>query len=515
MKLTIQRTIYLLATMVLLTTAGCNKFLEEQDPSNLSTDIYYTLSEHAEAGIAAAYAQQRFISAGAGIFVQNYSMLEAVTGTAKTETGQNSDLNNLFGMVHNGDNLLIRNWWNGLFNVIAQTNLVLDRVPPINPMDEALKKKVLGEARFLRAWAYFYLVQLWGDVPLTLTPVLDGNHPDFYPPRTGTEAVYTQIIADLQEAENAGLSWTDPSGRASLGAVKSLLAKVYLAMAGFPLQKGASHYALAAAKANEVIGSSQFSLFQSYSDLHKVSMENRGEHIFEIQYLASVANANGFQQTMLPNFKNVSAFNDEIGSTVPAPEFYNSYEPGDRRTLDRVGLFYTHYYDGGNGALKDLSAPYIYKHFDSLAHGTSGVAGTNQSDLNWPQLLYSDILLVYAEASNEAVAGGPDAVAYKALADIRSRAGLTTPGAGTFSQAGFREAVWKERWYELCYNGITWFDMVRLRKAWNMTTRSFDEFVGYNFPNDAATLEQKHLLFPIPTEEIRNNPNLRPQNPGY
>src|SRR5687768_1261773 len=119
----------------LLLGSGCSSFLEEQDPSNLSPDSYYTIPEHAEAAIASAYAQTRFIGGGAGIFVANFSMVEAVTGTVKTETGQNSDLNNLIGLVYNGDNLLIRNWWNGLYSVIAQTNLVLEKVPNITPMN--------------------------------------------------------------------------------------------------------------------------------------------------------------------------------------------------------------------------------------------------------------------------------------------------------------------------------------------------------------------------------------------
>lgn len=155
-------TLVLLATMVFGT--GCKKFLDEQDPSNLSPDTYYTLPEHAEAAVAAAYAQTRFIGGGAGIFVSNFSMLEVVTGTARTETGQNSDLNNLVGLQYNGDNLLVRNWWTGLYSVIAQTNLTLDKVPAINPMDETRKAQILGEARFLRAWAYFYLVRLYGEV---------------------------------------------------------------------------------------------------------------------------------------------------------------------------------------------------------------------------------------------------------------------------------------------------------------------------------------------------------------
>jgi len=502
----------MLAAAILFAT-GCKKFLEEEDPSNLTPDSYYTLPEHAEAAIAAAFSNTRFIGGGAGIFAQNFQMLEAVTGTAKTETGQNTDLNNLLGLAYNGDNVFVRNWWNGLYGVIAQANLVLQKVPGINPMNDAQKKKILGEAQFLRAWSYFYLVRLFGDVPLITNPV-DATSPDFLPTRTGKENVYKQIVDDLLAAEGAGLPATETTGRISSGAVKSLLAEVYLTMAGQPLNKGASHYQLAADKANEVITSNNFSLFTNYGDLHNVAQENKGEHIFEIQYLVGVSE-NPMQAVLLPNFKDVSAYGTEIGSCVPTNQFYQSYEAGDRRVIDRQGFFYTSYYNGGNGALKNLSAPYIYKHFDSVAHGTSGKAGTGQSSLNWPQIRYAQVLLTYAEAQNEA-GNGPNAAAYNALKSIRDRAGLVTPLIGTFTQASFREAVWRERWHELCYEGITWFDMIRTRKAYKEATNSFENFAGHVFAdNSNATLAEKHLLFPLPTAEMQNNPNLTPQNPGY
>lgn len=502
-------TVFLLATMVF--GSGCKKFLEETDPSNLTPETYYTIPEHAEAALAAAYAQTRFIGSGAGIFVANFSMLEVVTGTARTETGQNSDLNNLIGLQYNGDNLLVRNWWNGLYSVIAQTNLVLEKVPSITPMDETRKAQILAEARFLRAWAYFYLVRLYGDVPLITKPQTTASE-DFLPTRRPTEEGYALIVDDLKQAEAAGLPWQDASGRASRAAVKSLLSKVYLTMAGFPLNKGAEYYRLAADAAKDVIDNAGITLFASYADLHSLAQENKGEHIFEIQYLASVA-GNPMQQLLLPNFKNVSAYSDEVGSTVPTSQFYNSYEPNDLRAKDREGFFYTSYYDGGSGALKNLNAPYIFKHFDVVANGTAGTNGTTQSDLNWPQIRYADVLLVYAEAQNRAD-GSPNAQAYEALNSIRRRAQI--PVLSGLSQTAFEEAVWRERWHELCYEGITWFDMVRLRKAYNEATNGFDEFVGHKFPdNPNIVLQEKHLLFPLPTAEMRNNPNLTPQNPGY
>ncbi|WP_207515115.1 RagB/SusD family nutrient uptake outer membrane protein [Longitalea luteola] len=504
----------LLLSAFALTATSCKKWLREEDndPSNLSPDIYYTLPGHADAAIAAAYDRTRFFAGGAGIFANNFSMLEMPTGTAKTETGQNTDLNNLLGLSYNGDNVFVLNWWTGLYQVIAQTNLVLDKVPGIK-MDEAKKKQVLGEAQFLRAWSYFYLVRLFGDVPLHTTSVLTALDPATYSSRTTKDSIYMQVVNDLKAAEASGLAWTDAGGRASLGAVKSLLAEVYLTMAGHPLNKGKEYYKLAADKANEVITSGKFKLFEKYNQLHNESLENQQEHIFQIQYLGGVAN-NGNQAILLPNFKDVSAYGTEVGSTTPTVQFYNSFEPGDKRTVDREGFFYTSYYDGGFRGLKALGAPYIFKHFDSVANGTSGKEGTAISGLNWMNIRYAQVLLTYAEAQNEA-ADGPTQGAVDALKLIRDRAGLATGALGSYDQTSFRNAVLRERWHELCYEGITWFDMVRRKTAYNETTNSFENFVGHKLPESGAVLAEKHLLFPLPTLEMQNNPNLRPQNDGY
>lgn len=509
---------------VLLAGSSCKDFLVEEPPSNLTPDNFYTIPDHAEAAIASVYADTRFIGNGAGIFSVTWQMVEAPTGTSTTETAQNSDLNNLYSLTYDGNTQHIINWWNGLYRVIANANQVLEKVPPITPMNEAQKTRILGEAQFLRAWAYFYIVRLWGDAPLITKPQTITSE-DFFPSRNSQEEIYQLIIDDLTAAENAGLAWMNSNGRVSQAAVKSLLAKVYLTMAGFPLQKGASHYKLAADKAYEVItyanaNPGQLNLFPTYGDVHLESKKNTVEHIFMLQYNTLVAG--NPMQDMHPNFKPVTfAGNAGTGSTIPTLAFYNSYETGDLRAKDREGYFYRTYFRNGNGEQFDLGAPYIFKHFNITSNGTVNmtpngpvpVAGTRNNNLNVPLIRYAEVLLIYAEAQNEV--GGPTQEAYDAFKRIRDRAQLVTPELGAYDQASFREAVWKERWYEFCYEFITWFDMVRLRKAFNETTRSFDDFVGHINLSSNQPLQEKHYLFPIPRPEMQNNPNLRPQNPGY
>ena len=496
--------------------SACSDFLTEKAPSNLTPTSFYTIPDHAEAAIAATYSELRFIGNGAGIFSANWQLLEALTGTSTTETAQNSDLNNLYGLVHDGYTVHLVQYWAGLYKVIAQANQVLEKVPAITPMDAKQKSKILGEARFLRASAYFTAVRLWGDIPLITKPQTASSE-DFLPARAPVESVYKLIVEDLIAAEASGLDWMDTRGRVGTAAVKAQLAEVYLTMAGGSLKKGASHYKLAADKAFEVISyaksnPSVIALFPTYMDVHKESLKNRLEHLYMIQYNTTVSgNPMG---NFFPNFKPVTYSGPGgTGSSVPTPSFYKSYEAGDLRTKDQEGYFYTSYYTNGNGAPFELNAPYVFKHFNTTANGYNGVAGTRNDNLNVPQIRYAQVLLTYAEAQNEV--GGPTADSYAAFKAIRDRAKLTTPDLGTYSQASFRNAVWKERWHELCYEQITWFDMVRLRKAFNETTKTFEEFVGHTNLSSNQKLQEKHLLLPLPKAEMLNNPKLTPQNPGF
>ena len=516
MRYTVLKTVgkAVLCGTILFGPSSCSDFLKEVPPSNLTTDNFYSIPDHAEAAIASVYADTRFVGGSAGIFASNWQLLEAMTGTSTTETAQNSDLNNLYSLSHDGNTGHVVNYWNGIYRVIAQANQVLDRVPAINPMPEAQKTKILGEAKFLRSWAYFMAVRLWGDVPLITKPQTASSE-DFMPTRAPQESVYNLIVEDLKAAEAAGLPWMDVSGRVGLAAVKTQLAKVYLTMAGFPLSKGTSHYKLAADKALEVVtyanaNSGTINLFPTFEDVHRESLKNRTEHLFQIQYNSVVAS--NPMDNFYGNFKPIN-YNGPTGtgSSVPTRSFYNSFEAGDLRTKDQEGYFYTTYFTNGTGARFDLGAPYVFKHFNRTANGTSGAAGTRNNNLNVPQIRFAETLLIYAEAQNEV--GGPTAATIEALKRIRDRAKLTT--AATYSQAAFREAVWRERWYEFCYEQITWFDMVRLRKVFNETTKGFDDFVGHVNLSTNKALEAKHLLLPLPRRETLNNPNLTPQNPGY
>lgn len=496
----ISKKIGLLAMLSLFGATSCSDFLDESDPSNFTEENYFTQPAHARSSVNAIYAPLREpMSSGFGGGA--WMMPEFATGLAGTDLGQAVNSYFIKDLRNTSDNGYGQTYWTQYYKGIAGANLSLAKIPGIT-MDAAEMKKVLGEAYFLRAFYYFQLVQMFGNIPLVTQPV-NLQSDQLRPSAATPEAVYNQIVEDLKAAEASGLPMTENSGKVTLGAVKSLLAKVYLTMAGYPLQKGAAYYDLAAKKAEEVIDSKAFKLFTSYDDLHNPAKKNIEENIFMIQYKTQLIPSN-WQVSIIPYNKNISAYSDETGGIYATGDFVKSFETGDLRAKEKQFFFTKFTNESDRNKEVDLGGYFIYKHFDNVAQ-----TSTANSDLNWPVIRYADVLLMYAEASNEV--GGPSAKAYEAVNAIRTRAQL--PALAGLTKDTFREAVWAERWHELCFENITWFDMVRLRKAYNVTTKKFDNYVGHKF-SYGPTLTERELLFPIPTPEIRNNTNLK-QNAGY
>ena len=480
---------------------GCSDFLDESDPSNFTVENYFTKPSQARNSVNSIYAALRD-PLGTGFGGATWYMTEFATGLAATDLGQAVNSYYIKDLRNTSDNGYGRAYWLSYYKGIANANLSLAKIPPI-VMEENEKKRLLGEAYFLRAFYYFNLVQMFGNIPLVTEP-MSLTSEQLRPPAATADEVYALIVADLKAAEAAGLPWVDASGKVSTGAVKSLLAKVYLTMAGFPLKKGAEYYDLAAKKAEEVIDSKQFKLFTTYADLHNPAKKNIEENIFMVQCLAPITTNGSWQTGILPYNKNISAYSDETGGIYSTIDFVKSYDPADLRVKEKQ-FFYTSYTNEKDRTqVVELGGYFLWKLFDVEAQTT-----TQTSTLNWPVIRYADLLLIYAEASNEA--GTPTTKGYEAVNAVRKRAELTDLAG--LSQAEFREAVWRERWYELCFENITWFDMVRLRKGFNLTTKKFDDYVGYKF-SYGPTVTTRELLFPIPTDEVLNNKNLK-QNTGY
>lgn len=476
--------------VLMFTVSSCKKYLDEKDKSNFVKTNYFTTSSQARTFVNGIYVQLHLFQNGDAYGEAPFITLELFAGHA-TSLGQSVNNNNVIHQRTDAVNPGFEDVWKNSYNAIANANLALQRIPGV-AMDDATKKSLLGEVYFLRAFFYYHLVRLYGDVPLITEPVtLDS--PDLYPERTATDKVYDQIISDLQAAEASGLPETDQTGHVSLGAVRTLLASVYLTTAGFPLQKTAN-YALAAAEAQKVL--SDYTLFTDYAFLHDNPHKNTGELIFQGQYLAGVAD-NAITQLTVPFNLPVGAYGDHLGAMIPTDQFVASYEAGDLRTQEKQ-----FYFSSYNGVVFGEHCLYKFFHVESAT-------GNGICDENWTFFRLPEAQLIFAEASNEV--NGPTADAYAQVNAIRARAHLA-PLAG-LSKDAFRQAIWKERYHELAYENKAYFDIQRTHMVYDVVNNTFGD--ATSTPNEqGVTMKAQYYLWPIPQREISTNNKLK-QNTGW
>jgi len=326
-------------------------------------------------------------------------------------------------------NGLVENGWRESYTIIARANLVVDQVTGNENILESSRNQIVSEARFLRALAYFNLARIYGPVPLIVEfgPVNNQIAP------SPVEVIYAQIIDDLTTAE-AGLSPGPSEGKVTQGGVQSLLAKVYLYN---------NDYVNALAKAEAVINSGVYSLVPDYFDLWLPSNENSSEHILSAQFNPG-AITNSLDQFVATGASTLR--NGAFGSFLVHDDFFTNFPDDDYR---KAVTF-----------VDEAGTQVVGKFLDQSGNSVGGAQG-----MNVPIIRYADVLLIAAEAANEI--SGPDN-AYQYINEVRTRArnaggvATTTPAdLSGLSQAEFRDAVYRERELELCFEGQRWFDLAR------------------------------------------------------
>jgi hypothetical protein len=488
---------------------SCEDFLAEKPTGSLTTSSTVSSPEIARSFVDGVYATvTTWNNGGGGWGGNNASLVEYMTG--KADGNAQSEAYKFYDQEYDSRAFYIDNWWSGMYTGISRANLAIQKVGEISSLPEATRANMVAEAKTLRALYYFQLVRMFGDIPklTTLVTSLD----QVQTPRSAAKEIYDEIIIpDLLEAEKSTLPWRDVAGRVSKGLIKSVLADVYLTYAGFPIQAGNQFYAESAKRSKEVIDNGSYSLFPEYTDMILPANRNQKEFIFQVQHEKDIRH-NALTPVTLPTLRGVASYSDEYGGLVPRKEFIESYEKGDKRTQEKQ-FFYTFYkghpsdYPAGDPRRDSLNLGgyYLYKWFDKAA-----IDSDAKANINYTIYRYAEVLLLYAEASNKAE-NGPNAQALKAINDIRSRAKL--PAVTATTAAAFEQAVWAERYFELCFEGKMFFDMLRTRKVRNDVTKQWDNFVGHKTVY-GKTFSEKNLLFPIPKREIDNNRNLK-QNLGF
>lgn len=500
--------LFILSIILCTLSISCEDFLNTMPTGTLTTDTNLSSNESALALANSAYINSIVFntpttSAWGG---NTILLLEYMTGKATSENSQ-SQFKDFQDLTVSSRTLYIEQWWQNCYAGIGNCNFALSKLLEFKTLNKDLISQYQGEIRFMRALYYFYLVRIFGDVPKIIR-----IQSELQVSRSPAKEIYDEIIIpDLLEAENSKLPIKDQTGRVSMSAVKALLADVYLTYAGFPLKGGKKYYEESAKRSLEIINSGAYSLFSTYDNLWLPAQNNKGEFIFQVQFALNMR-SNEAVCAVLPTRSGMSAFNLEFGSLVPTKEFVESYPLDDIRAKEKQ-FFFTTYKGHPNkfspGApqltFMDFKGSYINKFFDKYAIDVAG-----QSGLNWSIYRYADVLLMYAEAQVN-TDGTPNKVAIDALNLIRNRAGLSS--FNNTNKEVFEKAVWDQRYFELCYENKTWFDMLRTRLIRDDKTGNYIPFVGYK-SNWNKVYTETQLLFPLPMREIQTNPNLT-QNPGY
>jgi starch-binding outer membrane protein, SusD/RagB family len=469
--------------LVLTGLSSCNDFLDLVPEHQISNNVFYKTQNDFERALIGAYSSIRGLYSGSAILYA----AELRTDNAEINwSSPNVDEMQFEQNALTATNGTVRGIWNTCFTTISRCNTILNRIEPVD-FDATAKNKIIGEARFLRAFSYFYLVQLFGDVPVTEKEF--GNPGEIQAAdltRKPVEQVYDLILSDLTSAETL-LPATLNSDRthASIGTVKALLGKVYLTR---------KNYTAAETKLKEVIDLNQYTLHDNYAALFSEGNNNLKESLFEIQFIRGRSLGNNYSAIFTPAITSMAIFPNNLqgaGRITPTLSLFNAYEAGDKRKATSV-----------NDSVKLINgskspARYALKFVDFKVTDTSDGAVT------FTVMRYADVLLMYSEALNEQ---SKTALALPFLNMVRARVGL--PGLTGLSQAQFRTALEKERRVEFMFEGQRWFDL-------NRTGRTREVLNAYYAgKNQNFSVAGHEVLFPIPLAEIELNSKLK-QNEGY
>jgi starch-binding outer membrane protein, SusD/RagB family len=392
---------------------------------------------------------------------------------------------------NNRDDYLVL--WRSCYRTIVNANAIIENYTQTEGNREKIDN-LAGQAYFCRALCYFYLVRLWGDIPLytssNVDPLLS---------KSPVSVVYDQIIDDLKTAEQL-LPLTQSSiGMAKRGAAMAFLSKVYLTEAGWPLHDFGG-YALAAEKSKELIDDSTkygFGLMGDFASLWKRKYDNNRESVFAIQ--GDQQDGYGGQADGI-HIIGASSMPGELGGWddfFPEITFYRDFPSGPRK----AATFLTYFIQNGDTVHWQhfiTRHPYYAKFTDH--NGPSGMNWQNAAA--YSLMRFSEVLLIYAEA--HAQASSPDEPAYNAINKVRNRAGLPDLPTG-LNTAAFVDSVIAERGWELAGEGQRWFDLVRTEKIASVVAKR-DATEQVQILGDFT--DKKNWYAPILQSEILQDPNL-------
>jgi hypothetical protein len=492
---------------------GCKKFLDVDRQGSYTADDYPYPggSGPYDQFIFGAYNDLRSYDVHVDGFVGATSIRsdDADKGSTPSDIADQIAMDNFPVLPDNGRcNAL----WRGYYTLISKCNSAIANIDTnkVIVASEAVKLQSKAEVKFIRGYAYFMLVRLFGGVPkvdsvyadVASTPVLA---------RSTAAEIYAFIEEDLNFAKSyLPVEWdkTKFPGRITSGAAHGMLAKVYLTQ---------KKWAMAMAEAQVVMNSGQYNLSTPYSTIFSEEGENSKESVFEVQATASatVTQANGIQYASFQGVRGPNNWNLGWGFNSPSIYLVNAYEAGDPRKNRTI--FFASTATTTNTSIFGETNP-IYptqvpnERYNQKVLGNPALRNSITRGCWWMNvriLRYADVVLMFAEAANEVGGEANITAARNALNSVRARARQgaaagVLPDVTATAQDALRAAIWHERRIELAMEHDRFFDLVR----WGVAAEVLNASGKPNF-SDA-----KDVLLPIPQAQRDLNSKLT-QNPGY
>lgn len=459
--------ILVLASLATLLMTSCgDSFFDLEPASSVTIDKVYKTASDYNVAVIGCYAklqsQVNFYTECCEYRSDNLSL-----GAPTAGTQDRYDIDHFTEKPSNG---ILSSYWANFNNNVYRCNLLLDQIDGAN-FAENLKKQYKGEAMFIRALNYFNMYRIWGGVPATKHVVSAAEA--LKVARYSDEQMFDLIAGDLKEiVDNNYLPETYSSadmGRATSGAAKALLGKVYLTFHKWTEAKDIL---------SQLIG--KYQLVSPIAQVFDVDNKNNNEIIFAVHFNKEIE---GEGHSYWYNLTNASDDTNQTSSLL------NTFPTGDARK-DLITYVQV-----------EKNVRLMNKFYDTKS-STFKTVGNDQILLR-----YADVLLMYAEALNEIQYDASEgSLALKYLNAVRQRAGISNLTVKQLpTQEKFRKGILVERQREFPYEGQRWFDLVRMGFAKSVMAENGIEIKDYQ------------LLFPIPQQEIEKvgDKSILWQNPGY
>ena len=525
------------ATIICLSAlVACTDFIEEKPLSDVSKDQFFKRREDAYASVNILYRKGMMYHFRSGSFVgcaYFYSQAYRAGGLIDNTLGKNGSpfLNwiittTLYSLYPDGSQTPAV-MWTAPYELIARNaNFALEGLPACPGLTDVEREQLIGEAHFFRALNYFYLVNIFGPVPLILKSY--GSLDDIYVRRSSEKLVYEQILKDLEVAIAANLPDKPmPANgfRVSRGSVLALAADVCLNMAGYPVQDR-TKYADAVRYAKMLIESPNYALIEHGADMTDSThwgrsaystlrtSDNEKEYLFVKEYDAVIENAREQPTWCLPWTATSWGLTYPVYVGAYTPDFvllaaYDSIN--DLRFQERQ--YFHRSYTDKYGVKHDFDRPYPFFWWEEEALTKTGIA-----EKDWNVYRLAEIYLTAAEALVEA-GGAVTEEAAGFLATIQARASLNKDYETikselmTLSKEAFVDEVLTERIRELLFEAKLWKDIARTRKYPALDAVGNFTFVpligAHPVANPETTYTEDKLYFPIPLAAVERNPRLK------